>query len=113
MRDQTHRGGFSIGSGDRNDGNTAVLPIFKQHRHNGFAHGAAFAKGGAQVHPKSGRGIDFHHAAALLFNRAQDAVADHVDPANMQAHHMRSSHSAGGHIGVNVIGHVGGRTTGR
>ena len=112
VRNQAHGRGFAIGAGNGNDGDAAILPVFEQAGHDGFAHGAAFAKRGAEVHAQARRGIDFHHATALFFNRPQDAVAHQVYAANMQAHHVRRCHRPCGYIGMHVIGHIGGRSAG-
>ena len=112
VRDQAHRGGFAIGAGDGDDGDAPVLPALKQLRNDGLAHRAALAERGAQVHAQARRGVHFHDAAALLFNRAKNAVAHHVHAANMQAHHVGGRHGARGHVGVHVVGHVGGRAAG-
>ena len=45
--------------------------------------GAALAVGRRQVHAQAGRGIDLDDAAALLLQRAQHALADHVDAADV------------------------------
>ncbi len=111
--DQAHRGGFSIGAGDGNYRNTAVLPLLEHAGDDGFAYGPPFAKRRAKVHAQARCGVHFDNAAALFFNGTQDAVAHHVHATNVQPHHVRRSHGTGGYIGVYVIGYIGSRAAGR
>ena len=104
--------GFAVGAGHCNDGNAAILTGGKQVSNNGFTHRTAFSKGGRQVHAQARCGIDFHHAAALVFQRLEHGFADHVHAANVQAHHLRGSDSARGHVGVHIVGHIGGGAAG-
>ena len=111
MGDQSHRGGFSVGPrhGDHRD--APVVARLEQAGEDGPADLAAFAERRIQMHAQPRRGVDFHHAAALLFQRAQNAFADHVDTTDMQTHHLSCGHGAGCHLGVHIVGHVGGGTT--
>ena len=62
-------GGFAIGAGHGNDGNSAVVAIGKHVVYDCFANIAAFAKGRADVHSQARCCIDFDNATVLLFKR--------------------------------------------
>ena len=111
--DQAHGGGFAVGTGHRHQWNTAILLLGEHAGDDGFAHRAALAVGGGNMHAQARRGIDLDHATALLLQRMQDAAADHVHAANIESHHLRSSHRTRGHLGVDIVGDVGGRAAGR
>ncbi len=112
MRDQARGGGLAVGAGDGDHRDAAVVAGGEQLVDHGLADGAALAVGRRQVHAQAGRGIDLDHAAVLLFQRPQHAFADHVDAADVQAHHLRRRHGARGHLGMHVVGHVGGGAAG-
>ena len=112
VRNQTDRGGFAIGASDGHDRNTTVLARFEHAGNDGLAHSAAFAKRGCQMHAQAGCGVDFHHAAALFFQWAQDGVAHHVHTADIQPYHARCGHGTRGYIGVHIVGDIGGRAAG-
>ena len=112
---QAHGGGFAVGAGDGHERDAAIGAVAAAGEHvldDGFAHVAPFAEGGADVHAQAGGGIDFDDAAALLFQRAQHAFADDVHAADVQPHGERGFNGAGGHVGVHVVGDVGGGAAG-
>ena len=111
--DQAHGGGFAIGAGDGDDGNAAVVAIGEHGADDGFAHRAALAERWGQVHAQARRGIDFHHAAALLLDGFQHAVAHQVDAADVQPHHVGGGDGARRHFRMDVVGNVGGGAAGR
>ena len=110
MRGEPDGCGFAIGASDRNDRNPAVVPIGEHVVNDGLADIAALAKGGADVHAQTGCRIDFNDAAILFFERFENRFANHIDTANVDTHHLRCSHNAFSHFGVNIVGDIGGRT---
>ena len=65
------------------------------------------------MHAQAGCGVDLDHATALLLQRMQDAAADHVHPANIESNHLRGGHRTRCHLGVDIVGDIGGRATSR
>ena len=57
-------------------------------------------------------GVDFDHDAALLFQRPADVQGHHVDAGDVQADHLGRFDRAGGHLGMDQLGHVDGRAAG-
>ena len=112
VRGEPHGGGFAVGAGDGNHRNAAVIARRIQHRHDGFAHIAAFAIRGLQMHAQSRCRVDFDHAAALGFQRAQHRFANNVHAANIEPHHLSGCNGAGCHLRVHVVGHIGGGAAG-
>ena len=74
--------------------------------------GAALAERRLEVHAQAGRGIDLDDAAALLFERLEHAVADHIDAADVEADHLRRGDGARGEFRMDVVGDVGGGAAG-
>ena len=64
------------------------------------------------MHPQAGCRIHFHNTTALFLQRFVDAVADHINAADVQTNHVRGRNGAGGEIRVNVVGDIGGGATG-
>ena len=110
---QAHGGGLAVGAGDRDDRNAAVVAIRVHVVDDRFAHIAALAKARAQVHAQTRGGVDLDHATGLQLERLDHVLADDVDAADVQAHHLGGGHRARGHIGVDFVGHVGGAAAGR
>ena len=111
--DQAHRGGLAVGAGDGDHRNAAVVAFFEHRRDDRFADRAALAERWRQVHAQARRGVHFDHAAALLFDRFQYAVAHQVDAADVEADHVRGGDRARGHFRMDVVGDVGGGAAGR
>ena len=109
MRGQAHGGGLAVGAGHRHDRDAAIFAVGVHVGDDGLAHIAALAEGRIQVHAQAGRGIDFHHAAVLFLQRIQHALGDDVHAADVQADHSGGRHGARGHLGMDLVGHVGGR----
>ena len=105
---QAGGGGFAVGAGHRNHRNPAVVAGRKKLIHDGSAHSAALAIRRRQVHAQAGRGIHLNHAAVLVLQGPEHAFAHHIDAANVQANHLRSSHGLGGNGGMHFVGHIGG-----
>ena len=112
MGDQARHRGFAVGTGHGNHRHAAIIAGGEQFVDHRAANSLAFAIGGRQVHAQAGRGVDLDNAAVLRFKRSQHAFADHIDAANVQAHHLRCCHCAGGDLGVDIAGHVGGGASG-
>ena len=113
MGNQTHRGGFAIGSRHGNHWDTPVFTIREHLLDHGFTNIASFAKRGAQVHTQSGCSIDFDDAAVLLLKGTQNGFTNNVHTANIQAHHLSSQDGTGSHFRVHIISDIGRRTTRR
>jgi hypothetical protein len=64
---EANRGGFAVGAGHGNDGNSAVVTIGKHVVDDGFANIAAFAKRRTDVHAQARCCIDFDDTAVLFF----------------------------------------------
>ena len=109
---QPRGGGFAVGAGHGDHRNAAVVTRGKQLVDHGHTHRPALAVGRCQVHAQARCSVDLHHAAVLGFQRLQHAFADHVHPADVQAHHLGGGHGAGGQRRVHVVGHVGGGAAG-
>ena len=65
--DEAHRGGLAVGAGHGDDGNARVIVLAEHHGYDGFAHGAATAIGGREMHAQARCGVDLDDAASLLF----------------------------------------------
>ncbi|MNI28169.1 hypothetical protein D3C73_819350 [compost metagenome] len=112
MGGQAHGGRLAVGAGDRHHRNAAVVAVGVHVGDDGFAHGAALAERGVQVHAQPRRRVHFHHAAMLVFQGEEHALGHDVHAADVQADHAGRGHGACRHLGVNFIGHVGGRPAG-
>ena len=110
--DQAGDGGLAVGAGDGHHRDAAVVARRVQLADDGLTHRPGLAVGGSQVHAQARGGVDLHHPAALLFQRLHHVLRHHVDAADVQAHHAGRGHGAGGHIGVDVVGDVGGGAAG-
>ena len=113
MRNQPRGGGFAVGAGHGNHRNAAVVVVCrgsgrKQLIDHGHSHCPSFAIGGRNVHAKTGCGVHLDNAALLGFQRLQHGFTNDVDTANMQAHHLRGSHSPGGQRRVHIVRHIRG-----
>ena len=106
---QACRRGLAIGAGHSHHRNASVAARREHQIHHGLANRARLAVRGRQVHAQAGRGVDFDNATGLLFDGVQHALADQVDAADVQPHHLRGRHGARRHVGVHIIGDVGGR----
>ena len=89
---QTHGGGFAVGAGDGDQGDAAIFAVGKHGVDDGAADIAALAKRGLQMHAQSWRGIHFHNAAVLLFQRLEHRLDHHVHTAHIQPDHLRGHH---------------------
>jgi hypothetical protein len=112
VRHQPRHRGLAVGAGDGHHRHAAVVAGAVEVADDGLADVAALAVGRRQVHAQPGRGVHLDHAAALLFQRAQHAFADHVDTADVQADHLRRRHRPRRHLGVHVVGDIGGAAAG-
>ena len=74
--------------------------------------GAALAERRLQVHPQAGRGIHLDHPAALAFQGAEHALANHVDATQVEADHLGRGHGTGREFLMDVVGDVGGGAAG-
>src|SRR6185312_10647983 len=110
VSNQARGGGLAVGAGHRHHGYAAVIAMGKQVRDDGLADRAALAKGWRQVHAQPRGRVDLHDAAMLLTHRPKHALAHHIHPAHMQAHHARRGDGVGSDFRVHVIGDVGGGT---
>ncbi|MNV22804.1 hypothetical protein D3C71_1137960 [compost metagenome] len=111
--DEAGRGGLAVGAGDGHHWDAPIVAMGVELVHHGLTHVAGLAVAGCQVHAQAGGGVHFHKAAALLFERAQHGLGNHIHAADVQAHHLGGGHSACGNLGMHVIGHVGGGATRR
>jgi hypothetical protein len=64
------------------------------------------------VHPQPGGGVHFHDHAALLFQRPLMSCATTSMPAMSRPTILAASTAAGGHGGVDPLGHVDRRAAG-
>ena len=61
---------------------------------------------------KPGRRVDLDDHAALLFQRPADVGGHDVHAGDVQADHRGGLDGAGGHLGMDPLGHVDGRAAG-
>ena len=87
VRKEADRGGLAAGAGDADERDAAVFARGKEHVDDGLAHRAHLAHGGLQVHEQARAGVDFDDGTVLLFQRAGDVFAHHVDAGDVEAHH--------------------------
>ena len=87
-------------------------PVGEHHVDDRLADRPGLAGGGLQVHPQARAGVDLDDDASLLLQRPAD-VADHdVDPGDVEPDDPRGVDGAGGDLGVDLVGHVGGGPAG-
>ena len=113
VRDQAHGGGLAVGAGHRHHWDATILARREHGVDDGLAHRAAFAERWRDVHTQARCGVDFHHAATLIFNWLQHVVAHHVHAAQIEANHLRRFHRARRHFRMHIVGDVGRRAAGR
>ena len=64
------------------------------------------------MHAQTRRGVHLDNAAVLFFQGFEHRFNHHVHTAHIQPDHLRGHHRTCGHLGVHIVGHVGGRAAG-
>ena len=112
MGDEPRGRRLAVHAGDRHQRNAAVLAIGKHGVDDRLAHRPRPARRRLQVHPQARAGVHFDHDPALVFQRTGDVQGNDVDAGHVQADHLGRFDRAGGHFGMDQIGHVGRRAAG-
>ncbi len=95
-----HRGRLAVGARHRGDGNARRSPLGEKHVDDRGGDVPRPSLGRLQMHAESGRGVDFHNAAAGLDDRLGDVGGQEVDPGDVKAD------DAGGPAGDQGIGRM-------
>ena len=93
-------------------GNAAVVAVGIEHVDDRLAHWAGHACRRLQVHPQARGGVYFHDHPALLFQGPADVLGYDVYAGDIQADYLGGVHGPGGHLGMDVFGHVDGGSAG-
>jgi len=113
VRDKPGRRRFTVRSGDGENRYAIRFARRKQHIDDVFGDVSADAFARREVHPKTGRGVDFDNSAAVFPERLGDIRRDDVNADDIQADDFGDALEQKNVFGMRLIRAVNRRSAGR